>query len=678
MLGNKVSPLVAFVALALVGCESTHHNPLKVQSSYLEQSSRKNLVNADSELNPQSENKRSAKFEYYPSLDASRTVDDQGISLEEKFSSTEMVSISTDDLSVKDFLHYVFGELLGASYILGGEANNDSQKLTLNLQTPISKRELFSLSGELLLQKGYVIRFNDGIYYIHQSEQGGKPSIAYGYGRLARNVPNTTQDIIQYVPYRYGEQITIIATINRLFNVQAMPASDRGALSLKGKRDEILKALDFIEMLDRPSLADKSIALYSPVYRSVSELSEELEKLLKEEGISFTAEGRAGAAVSGVLLERSGKMIVFANQKEALQRVEFWLNQLDKPSEGSEKKYHVYQPAYARATDLGASLQTLIGGRGATSTLNDSTSAAAQNESVTKSKTSITAANTDMRMVVDERSNSLIIESSGEKYRELLPLIKRLDVMPKQVMLEVIIAEVQLTGKFEQGVEFALTNRTSSRTNSDYLLGGSAGALNYILRGADGNLTLNFLETNTNVDILSRPSLVVRDGVSATMNAGDNVPTLGKILTDPTTGSQQSVEYRKTGIQLTVTPTINAQGVVIMEIDQTTSNTSDGSSAVAGAPIFTERTITTEAVAASGQTVVLGGLIRENKSKSDNSVPFFSDLPIIGSLFEGKGSSSNKVELIVMVTPRIIESSESWKDIKGQFLSRFQYLSLEN
>jgi general secretion pathway protein D len=671
----KVLPLSIVIILAVSGCQNTQNKPLGVNPSYLNE--RNEASKAVSPLLAKDALKveDNREFAYLKSLETNRSSEQQVLEL--VFSEQEMVTLSSEDLAVKDFLHYVFGELLEVSYILGDIANSDEQSLTLNLQNKVSKRRLFVLSEQLLNQRGYIVRVSDGVYYIHKEEQGGKSEIVFGYGNTSNTVPVSNKEIVQYVPYQYGDQVAIIGTINQLFNVKAMPAAQKNAMSIKGKRNELLKVLDFINMLDRPNLANKHVALYSPVYVGVSELSDKLKSLLQEDGITFTSKGEVGKAVSSVLLERSGKIVMFATKKMALNRVQFWLEELDQPSKGNEKKYHIYQPNFARATDLGQSLQLLIGGK-STPPVNNRTSASDENKGVNNASqnSTLTANNKDMRLVVDERSNSLIIESAGDKYRDILPLIKRLDVMPKQVMLEVIIAEVQLSGEFEQGIEFTLTNRLSNSTRGNGNLSGAAGTLNYILKGASGDLTLNFLETNTNIDILSRPSLVVRDGVSATINAGDNVPTLGKILTDPNIGAQQSVEYRKTGIQLTVTPTINAQGVVIMEIDQTTSNAAEGSSAVEGAPIFTERTITTEVVAESGQTVVLGGLIRENKTDNDSHVPFFSELPIVGKLFQGKSQSTNKVELVVMVTPKIIESSESWDDVKKRFTAGFQYLSL--
>ena len=216
-------------------------------------------------------------------------------------------------------------------------------------------------------------------------------------------------------------------------------------------------------------------------------------------------------------------------------------------------------------------------------------------------------------MVVDERSNSLIFETTGEKYRFLLPLIKRLDVLPKQVVLEVLIAEVKLTDIFKQGVTFALSNLGADITGGFSLESKSDKGLTYSLKGASGNIALNLLETNSNVNVLSRPTLAVRDGVAANINVGDKIPVVGEIISSPDVGSQTSVNYLDTGIELTVTPTVNAQGVVLMEIEQKISSQSSSGSGAGGNPIILDRALKTEVIAGDGQTVMLGGLIDENQ-----------------------------------------------------------------
>ena len=338
-------------------------------------------------------------------------------------------------------------------------------------------------------------------------------------------------------------------------------------------------------------------------------------------------------------------------------------------------------PEFARAVDLGTSLQNLLVGN-SSEPLGSSTSASSQNQQIQNNKQSnkrqapsnISVQTEGMKMVVDERSNSLIFKTTGDAYRNLLPMIKRLDIMPKQIMLEVMIAEVSLTDEFKQGVEFALTNMGATTVGGFNLQSNSSG-LTYALSGTTGKLAVNLLQTNNYVNVLSRPTLAVRDGVEATISVGDRIPVVGEIITDTTVGSRSSVDYLETGIDLKVTPTVNAKGVVVMEIAQEISNQADGTGAE-GNPIVFERSLQTEVIAADGQTIMLGGLISENSTLGDKTVPFFSTIPLFGKLFDSTNNNKTKTELVVLVTPRIIGSTAEWESVYEQFKQGLNELKL--
>ena len=179
------------------------------------------------------------------------------------------------------------------------------------------------------------------------------------------------------------------------------------------------------------------------------------------------------------------------------------------------------------------------------------------------------------------------------------------------------------------------------------------------------------------MNVLSRPSLAVRDGVAASITVGNSIPIVGDIITDPVNGSRTSVEYLQTGIDLQVTPTVNAQGVVLMEITQSISNQASSSGAE-GNPIIFERSLQTEVIAGNGQTIMLGGLISENSTLSDRRVPFFSSIPIFGRLFDGTDNNTNKTELVVLVTPRIVDSTAEWESIYSEFKQGMSELKLSD
>ncbi|WP_231616498.1 secretin N-terminal domain-containing protein [Pseudoalteromonas sp. SWN29] len=680
---SKTLILGLLASSVLAGCKSTNSG-ISPKPSYLQKNAVVAVVANDDE-NPSTEAVKTAAqhgITYLEPLASNKTSQSEQTDLANQFSNTETVKLTADSLLVKDYLHYVFGELLNVNYILGEQLNNSKDKVTLNLQDELTKRKLFTLSEQMLQERNILIRYQDGVYYIHKSEDGLSSNLVYGYGASPEDVPNTSNEIVQLAPFKSGMQTPLANTIRELTKVNATPLFDQQAIMFKGKRGDIIKALEFMQLVDQPAFRNRSIGLYKSTFIPVDELSKKLQDLMKQEGISVSINASTEQAVSIVPIERTNTLVFFTNDKRFIKRVAYWSKQLDQPADGNQEQYFVFNPEFARASDLGESLQALLGG-GTSQSLSSNTSAASQNQQV-NSRTNNANSNTKknasvsvegMKMVVDSRSNSLIFYTTGDAYRNLLPMIKRLDIMPKQIVLEMMIAEVTLTDEFKQGVEFALTNQGANKQGGFNLENNDSG-LSYVLSGARGNLTFNLLQKNTYVNVLSRPSLAVRDGVEASITVGNRIPIVGDIVTDPVNGSRTSVEYLETGIDLQVTPTVNAQGVVLMEITQKISNQASASGAE-GNPIIFERSLQTEVIAGNGQTIMLGGLISENSTLSDRSVPFFSTIPLIGSLFDGTDNNTNKTELVVLVTPRIVNSTAEWESAYNQFKMSLTELNLD-
>lgn len=675
----KHSKALIFGLLAsgiLAGCKSTNGG-LNAAPSYLKKDAQISVASNNVEQSTTTNTKATSAqgITYLTSLASNKINQAEQADLASSFSNTETVKLTADSLLVKDYLHYVFGELLNVNYILGEQLNNSKSQVTLNLQDELTKRKLFTLSEKMLQERNILIRYQEGIYYIHKAADDGSGNLVYGYGNSVADIPNTTSDIMQMVPLSYGMQSQLSLVLSTVAKVQVTPVNSHNAFILRGKQSEIKKAIEFIQLIDQPAFSNRAIGIYKTVFVATDEIKQKLPELLTQEGIKSSTAGTTDA-VSVISLDRTGNLVFFAPNQRVINRINFWVKQIDQPLSGSERQYFVYQPQFSRATDLGESLKLLIGDSTG-SALTASTSAASQNNQVnTKQKTSSSSAasNDDMKLVVDERANSLIFYTVGTTYKQLLPLIKRLDVMPKQIVLEMMIAEVTLTDEFKQGVEFALTNQGASKQGGFNLSGGDAG-LSYVLSGTAGKLEFNLLQKNTYVNVLSRPSLAVRDGVQASITVGNRIPVVGDIITDPVNGSRTSVEYLETGIDLQVTPTVNAQGVVLMQITQSISNQASSSGAE-GNPIIFERSLQTEVIAGNGQTIMLGGLISENSTLSDRSVPFFSSIPLLGRLFNGTDNNTNKTELVVLVTPRIVDSTAEWQNIYSQFKQGLTELKL--
>jgi general secretion pathway protein D len=429
------------------------------------------------------------------------------------------------------------------------------------------------------------------------------------------------------------------------------------------------------------------VGLINLTYIASKDFVDQVIALLENEGVS-AARG-TGQAVSFVSLDQLGAVAVFASGPEVLDRVEFWARQIDRPNQGPSLQYFIYQPKHARASDLLQSLAPLLGAAvsqsgnlsrdtksafGSTSVPVGSLDASAppisqanalrrdSGSSIAKSEGLLSIDGDGVRVSAESRANSLIFHTSGLKYEALLPMIRRLDVPPKQVVIEATVAEVTLTGDFAYGVEVALSGRKWDG-NTELGLPGGGLALNYVSVGTLAErLRLRLAATDSQVRILSRPTLVVRDGLEAEIVVGNDIPTVGATASSPLESARQvtAVLYRKTGLKLGIRPTINAEGTVVLEIQQEISNAVPGSSGVQGAPIFFERSIKTEVVANSGQSVLLAGLISESSAATTSNVPGLSRVPLLGALLRSDEKKRERTELVLLITVRVLESTDQW------------------
>jgi general secretion pathway protein D len=399
-------------------------------------------------------------------------------------------------------------------------------------------------------------------------------------------------------------------------------------------------------------------------------------------------------------IEQIGAIALFATEKLYVDRVSYWAQQLDKPTQTNDKQYFMFYPRFARATDLGESVSALLGSAtsGTANRSRDTQSAMPETQSSVQienqsnvqaessgssAQQAVSSVKTEnLTMTVDARSNAIIFYTTGKHYQALLPMIERLDTMPKQIVLEATIAEVTLTDEFSMGLEFALKNGDFSMGTAGAFGLSKIGGLGFTVLGSDGidKLTGQITQKDSNINVLSSPSLVVRDGVTANIAVGNDIPIVTASTSNPLDPDANrtitSQGYRKTGVKLSVTPTISAQGLVVMEIKQSISNQADSDAESAGNPAIFERTLETEVIAQSGQTILLGGLMSENKNTSKTKVPLLGDLPLLGHLFRSEKDSTVKTELILMITPRVIDNTSQWQGIRQKLSEGLELIKL--
>jgi len=596
------------------------------------------------------------------------------------------LEIIAEEMTTRDFIHYIFGEMLQVNYVLDpklASAGSDATKpITLSIVTPLSKRETFSLVNNLLVSRDIQVRFVGDAFFIHLGGASGiAEDVELAFGREASDVPNTTGKILQIVPLKFGIKLSLQSSIVQLTNTMVTPSYEQDALFIRGSRSEVIRALDLLELLDIPAARGRHIGMIKLDFITPSEFSAEVDVLLNAEGLLTSVGGASQRNVVMVPLEKLGAVAVFSATKYLLDRVQYWASLVDVAGGGSDEQYFFFQPKYARAKDIGASLSQLLS-KDSRSAFSDRSerSRGQENTGVAPSSTRRSGFSSDtMKVVVDERSNALIFFTTGSEYRGLFPLLSKLDTLPKQVSLEITIAEVSLQDEFKHGFEWAVTRGELSLTTEGAFGVSTIGGLGLIINGTEGPLSANFLSTNSLVNVLSRPTLTVRDGVTASINVGSDISVIGATTQDPINGQRQTTtsEYRKTGVDISVTPTINAQGIIVMEVDQTISNSVPSSSGASGNPDIFERGLSTEVVARSGQTVIMGGLISANYNVGGSAAPGLGSIPILGNLFKSNSDSRDRTELVMLITPKVLNNLDEWDVILNDFQEGLKYLSFD-
>ncbi len=682
----KLIFLLSFI-LGLQGCMSPGPDSyeMKIENSYLTNDKKQAHAQEQGQISDTDEKKQNVTL-----LSSSESVAHGGIfeaDLSTQFSTDKKLKVAVNELPLTDFIHYIFSDLLHVSYVLEPTLKSKQTPITLSLMEEVPERRLYTLVQEVLTQNQVTIKQLDGVFYFHAGgKESSKSDVAFGIGKGEQYVPRVAGNIYQLIPMDFGVSTSTRTTVRALVDLQVEVDAAQNLVTLFGKREQILRAIQVLELIDKPSLTNKSIAMYEFEFITAEFFVEQLTELLRLEGIKVTGGARESQNVFFLPVGHLGKLVVFASSDKIIERVTYWQNELDKPAVGSQQSFYIYQPKFARASDLGASLAPLLKGvsSGVNETANSQTvNAPSGNRPQQNSSGSTPSAppsssydGDGIRLVVDERANSLIFYSTGQYYKELQPVIRQLDVMPRQIMMEVVIAEVKLTGSFAKGVQFAFESGSDLDKKESFSFNSKEG-FNYSIVGVSGSVSVNLNQTDGLVNVLSRPTLLVRDGVAASISVGDDIPTIGSTTSDPINGDRETttIEYRKTGIDLNVTPTVNAQGTVIMTIEQKISNVSPGSDGGTGTPAIFERTLSTEVVTGNGQTVLLGGLISHNRSNGSTSVPLLGEIPVLGHLFRSDSSSSDKTELVVLVTPRIIESQEDWQKTREDFKKGLENLS---
>lgn len=595
----------------------------------------------------------------------------------------DVVVLNFGDANLMDIIRTI-GEITGENFML---APGVSGKITIQTAKPVHKKDVFAIFESILEVNGLSAVKTGSYYKILQSSSAKQRSIEIRGAKDLESVPPGDSLITQIIPIEFVSANDIVPVLQPMIS----PAgsiynySKANTLILTDISSNIRKALDIIKLLDVDAFKRMEIAVIPVASVEIKTLHKELSDVLSALGL-----GKDPGQLALIPIERLNSLIVFSSNDELLVSVKEWIARLDQ-SNSTGVSTHIYYVQNDKASNIKTILDQLIGGKSsAASTVEPQPSASSTSTANAQPKYDGNAG-AGMKIHLYEPTNALIIQSSQSDYQNILRTIKELDQPPKQVLIDAFIAEVKLDETTKYGIQWSVLSGNANIQQNTGLVSstladprsaistpiGVSAPAGLSVFATDASRFFGVIQAMASVgklNVLSNPHIVVKNYEKASINIGSDEPIATQSTQTAVTGTSgliQNIEYRKTGVILTVTPHITEGGMVSMNIRQEVSDKStDRTVGSAVYPSFTKREAETSVVAKDASTLVIGGLIQEKKDDSSSGIPFLSKIPLLGHLFKYTTYTEGKTELVIMITPRIIGNPEQAATVSDEMKAK--------
>jgi len=622
------------------------------------------------------------------------------------------IALAIDGANLTAFIDEVFANQLGFSIEVEQAVRDKQDLVSLRLVDPEPPNRLYAIAEEVLKRYGVAVVQEQGRLRFTAESGAVVEAPQLLTGRALPEVPAGQRPIFVFMPLDVADPARISAQVRTLHGsggpagLQVTELNDNNALLLSGPPALVNSAMEAVQLLDRTGLREKRSLRISPLYLSVDVLAKELRELLSGQGFTFRSTPGSGGALTFVPVASANALVVFSESDAALEAVAQWAETLDQPADdgGTQAGAYIYQVRHTTAESLRITMEALIGGTPSGGVAGGDGVAAGQGSrsvqggngfdevgnSVTSgggagsarggAQASVSVAPDGSRIVVDPQRNAIIFQGEASRWRTLQSVLARLDQPARQVLVEVTVAEVTLTDEFSHGVEWALREAGIS----DF--GGSLGAYTGTVpaRGvvwrpisSSGQVraVMNLFQNSTRVNILSTPRLMVRSGESASIDVGTEVPILTSQATAPDLGGVtpsilQQVQYRKTGVLLEIKPVVHSSQRVDLSVSQEVSEAQQTESSTISSPSIFSRRLQTSMSVSDGEATLMGGLISNTTTTGGTEIPGLGRIPVVGELFRSRSRTGNRTELMVLITPYVIEDAAQARQITEALRAR--------
>ena len=615
---------------------------------------------------------------------------------------------------IRDVVTAILGDTLKLNYVVDPDV---AGPVMMNLNRPVPRDELLSTLEAVLNSRGATMVQNDGMIRVMPMRKDGK---TFSAAPLANGPGPTIGEHNGVFPLRYVSATDMRQVLEKVLPPgQSITADDqRHMLVVQGSPPELKLAEETVRIFDIDQLSGMSMALVPLSHAEPTDIADELKNIFatrktgENDAIRFMAVARLNAVM---ILSRSGHY---------LDEARGWIGRLDRERNPNERRVYVYNLQYAKAVSVGQKLQGLLTGidvqfkapgvPAAGDALGAPTAPENGDKEVSKPASgkppapvpvAATAAvpiptapvpgappnsgdnKNTVRIEADEAHNALLISASARDYDLIRQVLEGIDVPPLQVLIEVTVAEVALNDKLNYGVEYFINSGRGNvlLNTTGGVVFGSNGlptgltpalpgfALSYIT-GNSPRAILDLLSAVTQTKVISTPRLLVLSNQTARLQVGDIVPIITQSATSTVTSNPlvlNNVTYRETGVVLEVTPRVNAGGYVTLDVNQSVSAAVPTDTSGINSPTIQQRRLTSTISAKSGETILLGGLIKDSDNRTNAGIPVLNEIPGVGALFGSRGNETGRTELILLLTPRVIANEGEARDLTASISSQF-------
>ncbi len=568
------------------------------------------------------------------------------------------------DGSLKDLAEVVIVDMLGQNIVLDPDLSGD---VAVDAGTDLTEAQLIDLLRSALSVHGAALQERDGSYFV----QAG----------TGRGLTGAGVQTVSAIPLRHahGAQIKAVLAEAAPAGAQVLAGPGGRTLIVTGPDEAVRRLGTLAHALDTDGLAGSALGLFPLTTARADVLVGDLKAILPEsEGVRARAIGRMNA------------VLVAAHSNGALRRAQDWIVRLDREGGTARRSLFSYSPQAARAEGLARLVAPLIGARiidgsdtqAGAPALNGSYGETDANRLITpvadidltktpepeesgEALTALEAGLTDgPALLPDARTNSFLAYASEREWKTLMAAIERLDRRPAQVMIEATIVEITLNDDLRYGLQFFYEQNKNALgiMGVDALRGlAQAAGLSYAFNATNLSLTIEALSRLTHVKVVSSPKIMVVNNETAALQIGDEVPvaTQSAVPTDAFGGRiVNTIEFRDTGVILKITPRVTRDGIVSLDLEQEVSDVTATTTSTIDSPTIRQRRVKSSVDVQSGQTIAMAGLTRDSVTRSKSGVPVLRDIPVVGALFGNGVSTTAQSELLVFLTPRIVETPQ--------------------